>query len=143
VYERHVSVRLGWCLGFVLGVVGCGEGAAEPSALPYPASATSSAGSFLVVATEPGGAPIVRGVHDFDVQIQRVGDTTPATGLSLDVIPWMPAMGHGAPYDGDSIEVGDGRYRLEGISLFMAGVWELRVALEPEGEHAILAFDVR
>jgi hypothetical protein len=124
-------------------LVGCGDGAMEPSALPYPATATSSDGTFLLVATDPSGAPLVRGVHNFDVRVQRAEDGEPATALVLDVTPWMPAMGHGSPYDGHSVEVGDGAYRLEGVSLFMAGVWELRVAIEPEGEHAILAFDVR
>lgn len=55
----------------------------------------------------------------------------------------MPAMGHGSPYDGEAVEVGDGHYRFQDVSLFMAGVWELRVTLNPGGEDAVLAFDVR
>jgi hypothetical protein len=123
-------------------LLGCGA-SEEPSALPYPATALSRDGRYLLEATVPDGAPLVRGLHTFDVRVERLETGTPASGLTLEVTPWMPAMGHGSPYDGASVELEPGHYLLSDVSLFMAGVWELRTAIGPDEDHATLSFDVR
>ena len=141
-YRGTVRASNRLLLGIAASLVACGGAPVDSSALPYPATAISSNGSWHLVSTVSGGAPIVRGVHDVDVQVARTEDGGVASGLVLDCTPWMPAMGHGSPYDGEAAEVGEGHYRFQDVSLFMAGVWELRVALNPGGEHAVLAFDV-
>lgn len=126
----------------LVALVGCG-GDGEASALPYPAIAVSRSGRLALEATTSSGVPLVRGVHTFDLQVERTEDGQPASGLTLEVTPWMPAMGHGSPYDGQVVELEPGRYQVADVSLFMAGVWELRTAIGPEEDHATLAFDVR
>ena len=121
----------------------CGGTSAGTEGLPYPATAVSSDGSYLLEASTLEGAPIVRGVHTFDITVRQASDGEAVTGLTLTVKPWMPSMGHGAPYDGSVVELAKGAYRAEGVSLFMAGVWELRTTIEPGSEHATLSFDVR
>ncbi|MBM4373460.1 MAG: FixH family protein [Deltaproteobacteria bacterium] len=142
VYWAGVVPRLALALASLVFVAGCGE-SMEPSALPYPATALSRDGRYRLEATVPGGAPLVRGVHAFDVRVDRAETGAPASGLTLEATPWMPAMGHGSPYDGTSVELEPGHYLLTDVSLFMAGVWELRTAIGPDEDHATLSFDVR
>jgi len=47
-------------------------------------------------------------------------------GLSIDVTPWMPAMGHGASVQPTVTPQGEGKYLVDNVYLFMPGVWELR-----------------
>jgi hypothetical protein len=51
------------------------------------------------------------------------------TGLSLDVVPWMPAMGHGSSTVPSVRDEGDGIYVVDHVVLFMPGQWDLRTAV--------------
>lgn len=143
VYELQGMRCLAAIVPFALAAGGCGHHGNDEYEVPYPAVALSSGGTFHLEATTPDGEPLVRGVHAFDLVVERADDGAPATGLAIAVKPWMPAMGHGSPYDGDALEVSAGAYRIENVSFFMAGLWELRLTLEPTDEHATLAFEVR
>ena len=48
---------------------------------------------------------------------------SPGTGLSVDAT--MPAHGHGMNYKAAVREVGEGRYRAEGLLFHMPGRWQL------------------
>ncbi len=48
-------------------------------------------------------------------------------GLSLDAVPWMPAMGHGAPTTPQVEAKGAGKYVVKNVDFFMPGDWELRL----------------
>jgi len=122
---------------------GCSSSPSSEDALAYPATAISSLGTYAIEATVDGGAPIVRGVHGVALRVEPLVGGVSAEGLAITIQPWMPAMGHGSPYDGAVLEVGDGDYRAQEVSLFMAGRWELRTTIGPGGERATLSFDVR
>jgi hypothetical protein len=42
------------------------------------------------------------------------------------VVPWMPAMGHGASLAPVVTPEGGGKYVVSNVALFMAGSWQLR-----------------
>ena len=67
----------------------------------------------------------------------------PVTGLVVELVAWMPAMGHGASGTPTVSETGEGRYVARGIDLSMAGRWELRTTFTgPASDHATVVFDV-
>ncbi len=53
---------------------------------------------------------------------------TPADGLSLSVVPWMPAMGHGSSMECMVTPRGNGDYLVTNLMCPMPGTWELRVS---------------
>jgi YtkA-like len=48
------------------------------------------------------------------------------SGLSLAIVPWMPAMGHGTTVVPSVSYAGSGVYNLSNVYLYMAGQWQLR-----------------
>lgn len=104
---------------------GAGDGGLDGAPLggdPY-ATATSAGGLHVDARTDPQPPP--RGT--FDVEL-RVADPSgaPVDGLSLDVVPWMPAMGHGSSIVPNVTAQGGGRYTIGNVSMVMPGDWELR-----------------
>jgi hypothetical protein len=78
--------------------------------------------------TLDGEAP-VRGENRFDLEIVQTDTGAAVEGLSLAVTPWMPAMGHGTSVRPSVSDVGGGHYQIDGVYLFMPGLWELRIAI--------------
>jgi len=130
-----------------LGLAGCGGDGQPSGPVVFPAEAlmslASDAGRFVVtVRTSP--QPPVRGVDAVQLQIDdSVG--TPVDGLSIEAVPWMPAHGHGTSTRPKVEPQGGGIYELTNVSLYMAGLWELRSTLRfAEGADTVApAFDVR
>jgi hypothetical protein len=69
--------------------------------------------------------PPGRGVISVQYRVTR-SDGTPAEGLTLSMVPWMPAMGHGASVVPSVADVGGGWYVVSDVEVFMPGRWELR-----------------
>jgi len=71
----------------------------------------------------------------------------PVSDLNVDVLPWMPAMGHGASTTPVVVAGQEaGSYVATNVNLFMPGVWELRITLARSGaenDDARVSFDVR
>jgi hypothetical protein len=110
----------------VLALCSCSGGAPASTAGCYSGSptttATSDSGSLSIqVFTCPD--PPSRGTNDVELRVQR--DGTPVDGLTLDVSPFMPAMGHGTSTPTVTAE-GGGKYLVSEVYLYMPGVWELR-----------------
>ena len=53
----------------------------------------------------------------------------PQDGLSLAVVPFMPAMKHGTSVVPTVTAAGQGRYVAANVVLFMPGTWELRTTI--------------
>lgn len=72
-------------------------------------------------------APIARGSNNFTMTI-RAGALAPTKDKTkVELLVWMPSMGHGAPSDPILIEKDDGNYRIEEVYFSMPGTWELTV----------------
>ena len=48
-------------------------------------------------------------------------------GLGLEVVPWMPAHGHGTSVSPTITETAPGTFVATPLYLFMPGSWELRI----------------
>lgn len=112
--------------------LGCSgdPGSGASASFPTEALATLSSDSAALhveVRTAPEQPPS-RGMSSVEYRITRA-DGTPVPGLSLTVLPWMPDMGHGASIKPSIAEVGEGRYVISDVELFMPGKWELRTTI--------------
>ena len=59
-------------------------------------------------------------------------DDVPLEGAALEVVPWMPAHGHGVPDDVVVSERAAGWYMAE-VTFTMPGDWELQIHIEHGG----------
>jgi hypothetical protein len=122
------------------GAADTGTIAAEPAAV-----VTSDAGMYRIsVHSAPDALP-TRGVNTLRLVVTRVSDGAPASGLAVDVVPWMPAMGHGASVK-PSVQPGaePGTYDVSNVNLFMPGLWEIRTTIGgASSDHVAPQFDIR
>jgi hypothetical protein len=88
---------------------------------------TSDAGAFLVALRSCPDQPPVQGVDTIQYTVTDA-QGAPQDGLSLSVVPWMPAMGHGSNAP-TVTATGDGNYVASDVYLFMAGSWALETTI--------------
>jgi hypothetical protein len=102
------------------------------SGTPY-ATAMSDSGSLAIeVRTCP--QPPSRGTNSVELFVSAAGK--PVDGLTVDVTPFMPAMGHGTSTPTITPE-GDGKYLVTEVYLYMPGVWQLKTTFSgPVSDHA-------
>lgn len=106
-------------------------------------SLVSQSGTLHIdVASAPEAVP-TRGSNSiyFDVSLNDTG--APVEGLTMHMVPFMPAMGHGSASEPSSSELGSGRYEFDDVLLTMPGVWELRTTIDgSESDYVAPRFDV-
>lgn len=120
----------------VLALVSCCllGGCVEPTTTPTTAFSgdplqafTTDAGLSVKVWTDP--QPPARGQVAVKFEFpQHAGHT-----IHAEVTPWMPAMGHGS-----NVVTADDALVAEGLSLYMAGTWELRTQLTGDVSDAFV-----
>jgi hypothetical protein len=120
---------------------GAGDGGAT-----FPADAllamTSTGGLRVEVRTAPDQPPTV-GVSQVQYRVTD-GSGAARDDLTLDVVPWMPSMGHGASVRPQATASGGGAYVLTDVDFFMPGHWELRTTVGGAVTDTVTpAFDVR
>jgi YtkA-like len=114
-------------------VTGCNGQATTPTAPALvftgaPALTVASAsGQLSIDVWWSPAAPTV----GYDAAQLSITDATgaPIGGLTLTIVPWMPAHGHGASVEPAVSEISPGRYVATPIDFFMAGSWELMTAI--------------
>jgi YtkA-like len=125
--------RLAFLL-LVHALLGCSSGPEDTStstgpltfvAQPLMTIASRSGQLQIDVRTAPQQPPS-RGVQAVQLVILDAMTLTPETGLSLAVLPWMPAMGHGASLTPSVQEGPPGTYVISNVDFFMPGTWEVR-----------------
>jgi hypothetical protein len=71
-------------------------------------------------------------IHTWTLAVTRDGE--PVEGAVLTVTGGMPAHDHGLPTAPRvTAELGDGRYKLEGLRFHMRGYWEVSVEIASGG----------
>jgi hypothetical protein len=127
--------------------LGCsGDPGTAVSAESFPAAALSTLPSAngaltIEVRTAPEQPPS-RGPSSVDYRITGQGGT-PVDGLTIGVVPWMPAMGHGASVVPSVAPMGGGRYVISDVELFMPGQWELRTTFSGPAQDSVTpSFDI-
>jgi len=126
---------------------GCSsDGASDTGTISETAAAvvTSDQGALDISVHSAPAAQPTRGVNTLRLVVTRVSDGTPVSGLALDVVPWMPAMGHGASVK-PSVEPGPdpGSYDVHNVNLFMPGLWEIRTTISgTSSDHVAPKFEI-
>jgi hypothetical protein len=113
--------------------VGCGAGATTPDmpALVFPGppalTVPSASGALGVAVWWSPAQPTV----GYDAAQLAITDATgaPVTGLTLTIVPWMAAHGHGSSVEPAVSETAPGVYVATPLDFFMSGHWELMSAI--------------
>jgi len=111
--------------------IGCGT-APPPTTEGFSTQAieslTSKAAQYQVaIRTSPH--PPSRGMLSVEYTIAWSATGAPASGLVLDIVPWMPTMGHGTSTLPSISETSPGVYLATALNLFMPGLWVLRTTI--------------
>ncbi len=84
-----------------------------------------------------------RGSNRFEHLVESTDDGAPVDGLTLSMVPFMPAMGHGSATVPTITSLGTGKFGVDDVVLAMPGVWELRTTISgPESDYAVLRVEV-
>jgi hypothetical protein len=125
-----------WALGsggalVAAALVACSSSSPQSSA-PYSgppfATATSTSGA-LEVAVRLSQQPPAPGLLDAELTFTSADGGAPVDGLTLNIVPWMPQMKHGADLTPTVTAETGGKYMVTNLNFIMAGLWELKTAV--------------
>ena len=146
------SLVVVWIKGALL-TVGChgAAGSATPDAADdrnFPAQLYSTVvGDQGLVQTSVWTAPDqppIRGNITVKLLIDDAVTHAPVDGLTLEIVPTMPAMGHGTSVVPQVTPQGAGVYIATDVTIFMAGQWNLDIGMTGTvTDHVTIPFDVQ
>ena len=134
-------------VGALIPSTGCGSSPAGATAGVFPEAplmsiASASGALHIDVRSSPTQPPEI-GTSSWSYTITDEASGKPATGLSLDIVPWMPAMGHGTSTVPSVSDAGGGVYLIDEVVLFMPGQWDLRTAVSgAEDDKLVVSVDL-
>lgn len=108
---------------------------------PAAASVMTDGGKFRVELRTSTGPSLTRGTSSIELRVVDAMTDAPASDLAIAMVPWMPFMGHGTSVKPTVMAMGEGRYVLSNVNLYMPGHWELRTTFGAS-ERAAPAFDI-
>ena len=95
--------------------------------------AWAASGEFQVTYTSTIDPIAINKMHEWVLDI-KTGDGTPVTDAEIVIDGGMPAHNHGLPTNPKvTQDLGQGKYRVEGVRFHMAGYWEMRVTIKANG----------
>jgi hypothetical protein len=123
--------------------VDCSSGSAATATFPETAFITTMSDSGAIqVELRTSPQPPTRGTIDAQFVVTGVADGMPIDGLALSILPWMPAMNHGAIHPTITPQ-GEGKYLITELDLYMPGHWQLRTTISgPVTDSVAPAFDI-
>jgi len=105
--------------------------AGEPGEFPaQPLLSLSSMSGALRVDVRTSPQPPMRGSQSAQLTITDSSGAR-VNGLSLNVLPWMPVMGHGTSVVPTTVETSPGVYTIDNVYFSMPGLWALRTTISP------------
>ncbi len=103
----------------------------------------STSGTLRVAVRSEPTQPPELGTSNWSYTITNAETDKPVDGLSIAVVPWMPAMGHGTSTVPQVTEQGDGVYHVDEVVLFMPGQWDLRTAISgADKDDLVVSVDI-
>lgn len=120
------------------GTISCRD---NPRGLEYSANLEKAGKTHTFVLMSADPAPPQQGQNVWTLRLlDNAGQ--PVSGASLQVTPFMPDHGHGAPLAPHVTDNGDGTYRIERVILQMAGLWETTITATVDGakDEAVFPF---
>lgn len=102
-----------------------------------------STGGLYRAELSPEAMPItVRQMHVWTVKLQTAAGA-PVTQANLSISGGMPQHGHGLPTAPQVTKnLGDGRYRIEGVKFNMSGWWTFEVAVDSADGSDSVTFNI-
>lgn len=94
---------------------------------------------WTVTFVEALPAPPTRGDNTWTMRVTDAAGA-PVPGLELSVSPFMPDHMHGTTVETVVMEIGDGKYALDPVNLFMPGLWEVTLELGSESSEDEVTF---
>jgi len=142
-YVRFAAIAL----GLACAPLGCSSASSDGASAPtYPATpfavVTTDVGGYSVATRTSPGQPPPAGLSTVELTIT---DSTgaPVDGLTIETLPWMPVMGHGASVTPTTVPKGNGVYILTDVDMFMPGTWDLHFTITgPVTAHALVEFQI-
>jgi len=129
----------------LVAAAGCGTepvDSAPPTFAADPDQTIASDSGALMIAVRFSPRPPAVGTDAAQLQIVDANGM-PASGLGLQVVPWMPAHGHGTSVNPTVTETSPGIFVATPIYLFMPGSWELRMTMSGSvDDTAKAAFEI-
>ncbi len=110
-----------------------------PSELDLARSKPSEKGIYAV-SIEPEAGEVKQGeLHNWVIAV-KTPDGKAVDGAKITIDGGMPQHGHGLPTAPQMTgELGEGRYRIEGVKFNMGGWWELKFAISaPQGDDHVV-----
>ena len=101
-------------------------------------TATTDDGLFTVELRTLPTQPPPRAGAKLDVHVADAQGAD-VDGLTVEVVPWMPAMGHGASVNPTVTAQDHGHYLAEPLELAMAGTWQMRITLKKGAQESHVA----
>jgi len=117
--------------------------ACAASAHPEPPARVllSESGLLRFELRTPSG--VARGTNDVLLHVAEADSETPSDELVLEMLPFMPAMGHGSGVSPQVTPLGSGDYAFSEVVLNMGGRWQLRTSISGErSDHVVFDVDV-
>jgi hypothetical protein len=130
--KASLAARALSCAVLALGGCGAGQSMLETAPLVFsgpPTETVASDAGLLAIGLR--WSPPSPGVG-YDAGELTITDATgaPVTGLTLAIVPWMPAHGHGASVAPTVSETDEpGVYVAAPLDFYMSGTWQLRTTI--------------
>jgi hypothetical protein len=146
--RREIFRTPPWAVAALAGALAAGCAAPPPEAgdgdfpaEPY-ATITSDRGAFVMEVRTAPKQPPTRGSAAVELRITDA-EGAPIDDLDLSAVPFMPDMGHAASNEPEIERLGEGRYGIAPVDMFMSGRWELITTVEgPVHDSAKVAFEI-
>ncbi len=102
----------------------------------YTAGLSKPAGRFSVKLVESRPGPPIKGTNAMTLEVLDASGQ-PLDGATITVTPWMPDHAHGSAVKPEVTPLGGGKYDVEKVYLAMAGLWQIKIAVQPPGATAL------
>lgn len=117
-------------------------GEAMPAEVDTARSKPSQHGVYMVSISPEESEPAVNDMHSWIVEI-ATPEGEPVEGAEVSVDGGMPSHGHGLPTSPSvTRDLGEGKYRVEGVKFNMGGWWQLRFVIASGERKDHVAFNV-
>ena len=110
----------------LFGLAACSSGSGSATFGSTPFSSVTSAACDARFDAYSAPDPLTRGDGEVEIVATSSETNAPLDGLSISMIAWMPAMGHGSSTTPVVTAQGNGKYVASGLVLAMPGDWQLR-----------------
>lgn len=85
---------------------------------------------------------VINQIHQWIIQVQTL-DGAPVTEAEISIDGGMPDHDHGLPTDPQVTgNLGDGRYRVEGLRFHMQGYWELKITIQADNKEDVVTISL-